>query len=379
MVGIVLSRSISCALVALLCFPALAVDTGKLRIVCKPGIRLYLDDQIAGVTTEQDGGLLVHEVSPGIHKVRGEDFEFIPLEFAVSVRAGETTEIKIGNDGAPMVLIPAGEFRMGSNVDAIYYNINGIVLKKHSSEKPIHPVYVDAFYMDEYEVTNALYKKFVDANPRWGKDRIESRYHDGGYLKDWSGNEYPSGKADHPVASVSWYAANAYAKWVGKRLPRETEWERAARGGLKDKKYPWGDNISEWLGIRFPTEDEWKKSKSGLAGKKYPWGDNLNDANYMGTGGKDKWSGTSPVGSFLPNNYGLYDMAGNVFEWCEDWYGDYSSSRQNNPTGLNSGTRRVVRGGSWCANAFTLRCAYRYGGLTRYTYNDLGFRCVAQD
>ena len=180
MVGIALSRSISCALVALLCFPALSVDTGKLRIICKPGIRLYLDDQIAGITTEQDGGLLAHEVSPGTHKVRGEDFGFIPLEFAVSIRAGETTEVRIGNDGAPMVLIPAGEFQMGSNVENIY--------KKHSSEKPIHPVYVDAFYMDEYEVTNALYKKFVDANPRWGKDQIEGRYHDGGYLKDWSGN-----------------------------------------------------------------------------------------------------------------------------------------------------------------------------------------------
>ena len=103
-----------------------------------------------------------------------------------------------GKDGAPMVLIPAGDFQMGSNV--------------YDNEKPIHNVYLDDFYMDVYEVTNAQYKKFVDANPQWRKDGIHRKYHDGDYLKDWNENNYPSGKGDNPVTLVSWYAANSYAE-----------------------------------------------------------------------------------------------------------------------------------------------------------------------
>ena len=116
-----------------------------------------------------------------------------------------------------MVLIPAGEFQMGSD------NPDGEL-----DEKPIHTVYVDAFYMDKYQVTYAQYKKFVDANPEWQKgswwkseEGIEKRFHDGDYLKDWDGNNYPKGKDNYPVTHVSWYAAMAYAKWAGKRLPTE--------------------------------------------------------------------------------------------------------------------------------------------------------------
>ena len=132
-----------------------------------------------------------------------------------------------------MVLIPAGEFQMGS------YDVEG-----GESEQPVHAVYVDEFYMDIHEVTNAEYKKFIDANPEWQKgkwwqtDRIKRRFHNGKYLKDWNENNYPEGKGDHPV-QVSWYAAMAYAQWAGKRLPTEAEWEKAARGGLVGKRFPW--------------------------------------------------------------------------------------------------------------------------------------------
>lgn len=118
-----------------------------------------------------------------------------------------------------MVLIPAGEFEMGSTDGT-------------DAEKPIHTVYVDAFYMDTYEVTNAQYKQFVDANPEWQKGRIPDAYHHSNYLIGWNGNNYPRGKANYPVIGVSWYAAMAYSKWTGKRLPTEAEWEKAARGGL---------------------------------------------------------------------------------------------------------------------------------------------------
>ena len=237
-----------------------------------------------------------------------------------------------------MVLIPAGEFQMGSN-DGEF------------DEKPVHTVYVDAFYMDVYEVTNAQYKKFVDANPQWGKDHIPSRYHDGNYLKHWTGNSY--GRGNHPVVYVSWYGAMAYAEWANKRLPTEAEWERAARGGLSRKKYPWGDLLD--------------------SGK----------AKYRG-------GGTTAVGTYPPNKFGLYDMAGNVWEWCLDAYdGDfYKSSPRRNPIakadGITQATRRftnakaprVLRGGAWSNSRSALRVVDRRRFNPVLTDNSSGFRCV---
>ena len=180
-----------------------------------------------------------------------------------------------------MVLISAGTFQMGSNAPEAFID-----------EQPVRTVTVAAFYMDEYEVTNAQYKRFVDANPRWQKGRIRASYHDGDYLKHWNGNNYPFGKANHPVVYVSWYAAREYATWAGKRLPTQTEWEKAARGGLIGKKYPRGDAID------------------------------ANSTNY-GNGVGD----TVSVGRYPANGYGLSDMAGNVWEWCSDVYGNIENSR----------------------------------------------------
>ncbi len=227
----------------------------------------------------------------------------------------------IGKDGAEMVLITAGEFQMGSN-------------DGQDNEKPVHSVYLDAFYMDKYEVTNAQYRKFMDAT---------------GYKAPsyWNDPKYNDPK--QPVVGVSWNDAKAYADWASKRLPTEAEWEKAARGGLAGKKYPLSDNISH------------------------------DDANYSGTGGKDQWKYTSPVGSFSPNGYGLYDMAGNVWEWCSDWYdsGYYSNSPESNPTGPSSGTSMVIRGGSWYYFDDILRVAYRYDlGSFPASGVGLGFRCV---
>ena len=244
-----------------------------------------------------------------------------------------------------MVLIPAGEFEMGSGDP-----------ESDNDEQPVHIVYVDAFYMDKYEVTNLEYKKFVLANPRWGKDRIEDRFASGNYLWNWNGNDYPDGKSDHPVTYVSWYAAMAYAGWASKRLPTEAEWEYAARGGLAGKKYPRGDTIDP-------------------GGANY--GRNVGD--------------TMAVGRYLPNGYGLYDMAGNVWEWCLDEYNAvfYSSFLRENPiAGANSveeiindftnvTTSRVLRGGSWSLYPDYLRVANRVRDTpARTSLNDYGFRCA---
>ena len=242
---------------------------------------------------------------------------------------------------ANMALIPAGRFQMGSR--------NG-----DFDEKPVHTVYVDAFYIDKYEVTNAQYKKFVDANPQWRKQRIPRAYHNGSYLSDWNVNDYPIGKGEHPVTYVSWYAAMAYAQWAGKRLPTEAEWEKAARGGAVGQRYPWGNSID--------------------SGK----------ANY----GTDI-GGTTRVGNYPANHYGLYDMAGNVREWCLDAYqgGFYKSSHRRNPLAggtlnevvtdfTNLKSSRVLRGGSWGSQAGGTRVADRLGYAPTYAYPYVGFRCA---
>ena len=243
-----------------------------------------------------------------------------------------------------MVLIPAGEFEMGSDdADA------------GGDEGPVHTVYVDAFYMDKYEVTNLEFKEFLLQNPRWQKDRIEKSLQDANYLKDWNQNDYPDGKGNHPVVNVSWYAAMAYAQWANKRLPTEAEWERAARGGLIGKKYPHGDAFIAM------------------------------HANYNKNVGD-----TTPVGGYPSNNYGLHDMAGNVWEWCLDEYNEnfYLISPRENPLAgassieaiinnfISVKSSRILRGGSWYDIEQNVRVTPRNWNTPQNSYFNIGFRCV---
>ena len=212
-----------------------------------------------------------------------------PISETDAISQPEQTSISVAMP-EDMVFIPAGEFQMGSNNEN--ENTQGDLAKT---------VHVDAFCMDKYPVTNAQYKRFIIAVPIWRKPskklyqqrlikrrlRTKPEYQsfDRYYLNDWNGNDYPEGKDDHPVTNVSWYAAMAYARWIGKRLPTEAEWEKAARGGLTGKKYPWGDKL-----------DPEKILLDKLIGV------------------------TVPVGKYPANHYGLYDMVGNVWEWCLDEY-----------------------------------------------------------
>ena len=232
-------------------------------------------------------------------------------------------KITWNKDGSKMVLIPAGSFEMG---DAMNEPENWM-----DRSRPVHTVELDAFYIDIYEVTVGQFKRFVNQS---------------GYsYKRWNEVARYSPADDYPMVYIDWNDATAYAKWAGKRLPTEGEWEYAARGGLEGKRYPWGDEP--------PT---------------------IERANYNKSVGR-----LTIVGSYPANGYGLYDMAGNAWEWCQDWYGEdyYSSSPVNAPQGPETGSRRVLRSGSWPDNPFLLRVAVRYFNYPTNRTNYVGFRCVS--
>jgi len=242
-------------------------------------------------------------------------------------------ELVRSRDGARMKLIPAGEFLMGDDQGT-------------DEERPAHPVWVDAFYMDVHEVTNAQYRRFVEATG-W-REPVGFVKIDGRLRRDfrlWADPRF--NQPQQPVVCVKWSDAVAYCEWVGARLPTEAEWERAARGGLVGKKYPWGDEE--------PT------GRANVGGK-----------------------GPVAVGSYPANGFGLHDMAGNVWEWCADWLdsGYYTRSPRRNPTGPPDGRHRLVRGGGWLQGPFEVRCAARHHGCDTSNpeaypmYGWWGFRCA---
>ena len=271
----------------------------------------------------------------------------------------------LGEPPEGMVLIPAGSFEMGDSFSE----------GDHDDERPVHAVTVSAFYMDRYEVTKALWDEVANWAAAHGYD-----------IRASSG----SGKAaDHPVSNVTWYEA---VKWANARSEKEgltpcyTVGGNVYRTGRSTPDCNWSAN-----GYRLPTEAEWERAARGsTAGHRFPWSDTdtiqHSRANYYSksdysydtspTRGyhPDYATGdhlyTSPVGSFAPNGYGLYDMAGNVWEWCWDWYDldYYSSSPGTDPRGPGSGSDRVSRGGSWDNYACFCRATFR-------NYDPLGFSC----
>jgi len=242
-------------------------------------------------------------------------------------------------DGMVQVYILAGEFQMGSQ--------NG-----GSNEEPVHDVYLDAFWMDQTEVTNLMYAAFLNEvgnQSENGVSWLDEKDEDVLLITSAGTWQHKFGYAHHPVIEVSWYGARAYCQWVERRLPTEAEWEKAARGGLVGKQYPWGDTDP----VCTPS--------------------NQNGAQFDSCGGE-----TVEVGTFAPNGYGLYDMAGNVWEWVNDWYDEnyYSNSPSSNPEGPSSGNSRVLRGGSWLYNDWVLRSANRFSNYPDYTSSNGGFRCA---
>ena len=240
-------------------------------------------------------------------------------------------------EGMNLRLIPGGIYLMGSPLEEA---------GRYWHEGPQHKVQLSPFYITAKEVTNAQYGQFLTATGHspplyWLDKNLDA--------------------PDLPVVGVTWHDAVAFAKWLSKitgeeyRLPTEAEWEIAARGGLQGQPFPWGDRLPD-------------KGQGFQA--------NYNPNPYD----KDGFSYTAPVGSFPANDYGLFDMAGNVAEWCGDWYDPayYTRSQFENPTGPSSGTYRVIRGGSWYARARELRCAARQFFRPSRADGFIGFRLVRQ-
>ncbi len=222
-----------------------------------------------------------------------------------------------------MVLVPAGEFTMGS-------------LGGDPDEQPVHKVYVGAFFMDKHQVTVSQYARFLEAT-----------HHDS--PPEWTIMNKQANQS-RPIANVDWMEADAYCTWAGKRQPTEAEWEKAARG---------------------------------TDGRTYPWG-NEPPTRFYANSGKEVWSNhsaLSPVGTFEEGKspYGIYDMAGNVWEWVSDWYDPdyYKTSPPRNPSGPRKGSHKVVRGGAWGSNGITdLRSADRETHLPSFRGFGTGFRCA---
>ena len=314
-------------------------------------------------------------------------------------------EIETKNPPNGMVMIPSGTFMMGSDGP-----------QARPDEGPVHSVKVNGFWIDQTEVTNAQFADFVAATGYmttaekpidWEEMKEQlppgtPKPHDSllqasslifkptngpvdlnNFAAWWEWKPKANwrqprgkgssidGKEDHPVVHVSWDDANAYAQWAGKRLPTEAEWEWAARGGLRDKMYPWGDEDIEVGAVK---ANSWEGT--------FPY-DNLN---------KDLFFYSAPVKSFEANGYGLYDMAGNVWEWCSDWYHyDYYKTLKgkttNNPAGPSESfdpynpyiAQRIIRGGSFLCND-TYCSGYRVASKMKSSPDTgsqhTGFRCV---
>lgn len=253
--------------------------------------------------------------------------------------AGTTSAVHTPPEG--MVLIPSGEFIMGSEVGP-----------GELDEYPPHKVRISAFYMDRYEVTNREFCAFLNEKgnrTEGGVTWLDLKDEDCLIQREENRFVPKAGYANHPVVEVSWYGAAAYAQWAHKRLPTEAEWEYACRAGTTT----WY-NVGKTIGEA--------------------------QANYTGRDPQGRWTGLAPVGSFEPNAWGLYDMHGNVWEWCNDWYSPdyYKKSPTENPAGPTAGFGRVARGGSWLGldDAFILRSSNRveFEPVTRH--GDLGFRCA---
>ena len=309
---------------------------GMLIIDALEPCRVALDDRVLG--NLQPGDIKAVPADAGPHLVtavslKGGTSARVPVDLkpmtqeAVLLEFPEPAGLSIQanpRDGLEYARIPQGEFTMGCSPG------------DHDcspDELPAHPVSISRdYWIGRTEVTQSAYRQFCAKTGRTCPAASDGS------------------PAKQPQGGVSWADADAYCRWSGGRLPTEVEWEYAARGGQPDLRCPTANSISH------------------------------DDANYSGTGGQDRWDSDSPVGSFAANGYGLFDMAGNLWEWCADWYSPefYAASPKADPVGPANGATHVVRGGSWNNLAMRLRVSARFASDAATQLPTIGFRCVRE-
>ncbi|KAG7472461.1 hypothetical protein MATL_G00109000 [Megalops atlanticus] len=337
--------------------------------------------------------------SCGCHSLKREggvlslEGETVPLSEEAAVKYSKRANDERENDQEPkqdvngideMVLIPAGEFLMGTNNPGI----------PQDGEGPQRRVHLKQFFMDVHEVSNQDFQTFVNATgyvteaEKFGdsfvfegllSEPVKSQITQAVAAAPWwlpvrgANWRHPEGpdssiedspllsRMDHPVLHVSWSDATAYCTWAGKRLPTEAEWEYACRGGLKDRLYPWGNKL-------YPKGQHYANLWQG----EFP----------SHNTGEDGYIRTSPVMSFPANGYGLYDMVGNAWEWTSDWWTvHHTTDELHNPKGPATGQDRVKKGGSYMCHksyCYRYRCAARSQNTPDSSSSNLGFRCVSQ-
>ena len=238
-------------------------------------------------------------------------------------------------DGMVQVYIPAGEFSMGFD-------------SGEDNEKPVHTVYLDGYWIDQTEVTNAQYTLCLTAGSCDEPFDLDSQISD-----RFGDSEY----ANHPVVFVDWNQANAYCTWAGRSLPTEAEWEKAARG-TDGRTYPWG-SVFDGEKVNYCDVNCWAEG----------WKDPNNN---------DGYATTSPVGTYPDgaSPYGALDMAGNAYEWVLDWSGQYASEPQSNPLGPDTGTEHILRGGSWGDDRNHITATIRSDEAPDFKRDFIGFRCA---
>ena len=281
--------------------------------------------------------------------------QWLCIALAGSACLGQSKPAVKNDETKPMVLITGGTMRMGIDTEEIpkFAKIFDVPERLLQDEVPKHSVTVGDFYLDKYPVTNAQFKRFVDSHPEWQPGHVAPDLDNGNYLRHWAEPGALTARADHPMVNVNWYAAVAYCRWQGKRLPTEAEWEYAARGRL-NALFPWGDAAANPAHTNF-------------------------GASHIGT--------TTPVGKYPPNAYGLFDMAGNVWEFLADGWKPYPATPQDNPVAdgnrfldgdsfLKVTTRRVIRGGSYEGAPVNLWVEYRDSHPPNGSRDFVGFRCA---